>query len=125
MRRRNDEHKEQCLLIRWWALQSKLFGIDENLLFAVPNGGARDVITGAMLKSEGVRSGVPDLFLALARGGWNGLFIEMKKPKGGVVSAAQKEMIGLLTKAGFCCEICRGFDEAKSALLKYIEKENK
>ena len=59
------EHSEQVTLIKWWALACKQFGIPEQLLFAIPNGGKRDVISAKLLKDEGVRAGVPDLFECL------------------------------------------------------------
>lgn len=49
----------------------------ETLLFAVPNGGGRDALTGAILQGEGVRPGVSDLIL-LCRG--KIIFIEVKLP---------------------------------------------
>ena len=47
--------------------------------FAIPNGGRRDAITGAMLKKEGVMSGVADLIL-LFNGGVC-VFVELKSGK--------------------------------------------
>ena len=87
----NVEHLEQVHVIHWWDTIAKANGIPECLLFAIPNGGYRTKRTGAMLKAEGMRAGVPDLFLAVPRGGFGGLFIEMKRPVGGRLSPAQKE----------------------------------
>ena len=39
------------------------------LLYAVPNGGYRNAREAARFKAEGVRSGVPDLCLAVSNGG--------------------------------------------------------
>lgn len=78
------EHQEQSSVIAWWAKAHPLYNIPEFALFAIPNGGARDIITGAKLKREGVRRGVFDLMLAYPtprireQGGYAGLFIEMK-----------------------------------------------
>src|SRR5260221_619127 len=58
------EHQEQCVVISWWWLQHEIYAIPGFALFAVPNGGARDPITGSRLKAEGVRRGTPDLILA-------------------------------------------------------------
>src|SRR5262245_64718583 len=54
--------------------------IPARLCFAIPNGGARDVITAGRLKAEGVRAGVPDVCLPVARAGYHGLFLEVKRP---------------------------------------------
>lgn len=51
------------------------------LIHAIPNGGARDAVTGARLKAEGVLSGVPDVFVPFARGGFHGMYIEFKANK--------------------------------------------
>jgi hypothetical protein len=56
--------------------------------FAVPNGGRRDKITGAILKREGVKAGVPDIILV--RDGGSVAFLEVKTPKGSL-SPAQKD----------------------------------
>jgi len=69
--------------------------------WAVPNGGNRNVITAKKLKSEGVKSGVPDITL-ISDGMYYGL--EVKKPKTntpkGYLSPNQKEMISKINKAG-------------------------
>ena len=56
--------------------------------FAVPNGGRRDRITGAILKREGVKAGVPDIIIV--RDGGSVAFLEVKTPTG-ALSASQKE----------------------------------
>ena len=76
------ESQSQKALVRWWAMACRGHKIPEIMLFAVPNGGARDVITGARMKQEGQRAGVADLLLPVARGGYHGLAIEMKRKFG-------------------------------------------
>ena len=115
-----DEHVEQVALCRWWAMYARRIGVAESLLFAIPNGGRRDKTTGARLKAEGVRAGVPDMFLALPRQDAPGLFLELKKQKGGRVSENQKTMHEALSHAGYPVCICRGWDEAKRAIEDYI-----
>lgn len=114
------EHKEQATLIEWWKLAHKQFNVPECCLFAIPNGGARSATTGAMLKAEGVRAGVPDLFLAVPRGSYHGLFIEMKKTKGGVVSAAQEWRCAELHSQGYAVQICHGWQEAATTITSYL-----
>ncbi len=115
------EHSEQVSLMQWWALQCRRFGIHEPLLFAIPNGGQRNIITAKRMKDEGVRSGIPDLFLAVPRGNFHGLFIEMKKPRGGVVSDNQKVCMEMLSTNGYCVTVCHGFIEAKTAITAYLD----
>jgi hypothetical protein len=115
------EHAEQVNLMQWWSLQCRRFGIHEQLLFAIPNGGQRNIITAKRMKDEGVRSGIPDLFLAVPRGNFHGLFIEMKKPRGGVVSENQKACMEMLSANGYCVTVCHGFIEAKTAITAYLD----
>lgn len=114
------EHTEQVTLMQWWQLACRGFGIPEPLLFAIPNGGQRNVIVASKLKAEGVRAGVPDLFLAVARHGGHGLFIEMKKAKGGVPSDKQKTMLAQLDDNGYATAICHGWIEAKTTIENYL-----
>ena len=83
-----SEHDLQKSYFSW--LASKALERPELMLaHAVPNGGMRDKITAGKLKAEGVKSGVPDVFLPLPRyiigtGGFNskdykGLYIEFKQ----------------------------------------------
>lgn len=115
------EHSEQVSLMQWWALQCRRFEVPEQLLFAIPNGGQRNIITAKRMKDEGVRSGIPDLFLAVPRGNFHGLFIEMKKQRGGVVSDNQKACMEMLSANGYCVTVCHGFIEAKTAITAYLD----
>lgn len=110
------EHEEQALLIKWFDLQYK----DKFILFAIPNGGLRNAIVAKKMKKEGVRSGVPDLFLAVPRKPYGGLFIEMKRAKGGKLSLYQKDMIKSLEEAGYLCIVAKGFEAAKQAITEYL-----
>lgn len=111
------EHQEQCSLVRWWELTHPRM---TQLLFAIPNGGARNAVTGALLKREGVRKGVPDLFLAIPTGKAHGLFIEMKRQRGGTVDKAQKVMHEALQSAGYGVVVCKGFEEAMKEIKHYL-----
>ena len=119
---KQEEHQEQCALMQWWALESRYYGIDERLLYAIPNGGLRSRVTGARMKREGVRAGVPDIFLAVPRGGHYGMYIEMKTETGRV-QPSQETMMSLLQAQGYKCCVCRGWDEARVAITQYLEGE--
>jgi len=109
-----SEHIEQCLLIKWASLIPEL-----NCLFSVPNGGHRHVAVAAKLKREGVKAGVPDLMLPIARGGFNGMFIEMKAPKGRL-SDVQTIWLGRLSNNGYKAVVCFGFEDAKKSIIEYL-----
>ena len=72
---RNEESKLQQSCITWFRLQYPRL---VKLLFAVPNGFRRDVVTGAILKREGVVTGVADLILLIPKKGYASLCIEME-----------------------------------------------
>lgn len=113
-----SEHLEQVQLV---SMVEAAYPREAAMLFAIPNGGDRNILVAAKLKKEGVRRGVPDMFLALPRGGWHGLFIEMKRRRGGVVSREQREYIEALNAAGYRACVCRGCDEAFEAIRDYLK----
>ena len=47
------EHAEQVNLMKWWALACRAYQLDERMLFAIPNGGQRNIIVAAKMKQEG------------------------------------------------------------------------
>lgn len=114
-----SEHQLQSAVIAWWDLACSSYGLPPIALFAIPNGGARDVITGARLKAEGVRRGVVDLFLARPVGAYRGFFIEMKagdnKP-----SPHQNEFIAYVKDAGYWTGVFWDSESAISAIKEYL-----
>lgn len=122
MKYKEEEHNEQVALIQWWAEACKNYGIEENVLLAIPNGGMRAISVAIKLKAEGVRSGVPDLFLAYPKGDKCGLWLEMKKIKGGRASENQKFMMKVLKDYGYSCQLCHGWREAKRFIEEYLNE---
>ena len=113
------EAAEQAALISWARIQAK--EIPELVrLYAVPNGGSRHMLEAVNLKRQGVKPGVPDLCLPVPRHGRHGLYIEMKRVKGGTTSKEQKDWIAYLNDAGYVAVVCKGFDEARLAILEYL-----
>lgn len=88
-------------------------------MFAIPNGGARDKLTGAMLKAEGVKPGVPDIFLPFPIGPYHGLFIELKTVTGRL-SSEQRDWLQRLQHQGYAAVVCRGLDEAFDTIKYYM-----
>ncbi len=114
------EHAEQVVLLHWWEMQARAKGIAVEHLFAIPNGGNRNAITGARLKAEGVRAGIPDLMLALPVLNRPGLFIEMKRKKGGRLGREQERILQLFSAAGYAVAVCHGCDEAREVICRYL-----
>lgn len=88
-------------------------------MFAVPNGGFRHKKTAIYLAEEGVKSGVPDIFLPYPMQGFHGLFIEMKYGRN-KTTENQDDYIAYLKRAGYCVEICYSFEAAKEIILEYL-----
>lgn len=114
------ESREQTALFQWAAAREKQFP-ELRCIFHCPNGGARDAITGARLKREGVKAGVPDIFLMVARGQYHGLAIEMKRLKGGNLTANQKTWLNRLNAQGYKAVACRGAAEAIVTIENYLK----
>lgn len=76
--------------------------------FAVPNGGWRTPVEGAILNGQGVRAGVPDLvFVHQGRT----LCLELKAPKG-YLTPLQRAAHVALRDAGARVEVARSLAEA-------------
>ena len=114
-----SEHQSQTAVISWWALECKRYELPPFALFAIPNGGARDPITGSRLKQEGVRAGILDLMLAVKRGNFGGLFVEMKK-LGNHPSPAQQQVMNYLAQAGYERKVCWTSHAAIAAIKEYL-----
>lgn len=110
------ESKLQQSCVKWFRYQYPTI-----LLFAIPNGGNRNIVTASILKAEGVLSGVPDLFLAKGIFPYNGLFIEMKSLKG-KLSENQKEVIKKLEERFYKVVVCNSFDSFKTEIENYLKK---
>lgn len=93
----------------------------KNLLFAIPNGGARTATTGAMLKKEGVMPGVADLFFVFPNADFHGLFIEMKTATG-KQTPSQKEFEKEVTEQQYKYIVCRSVQEFMTEIKKYIRR---
>lgn len=90
------------------------------LLFHIPNGGHRHKVVAARLQAQGVKAGVPDLCLPVARWGCHGLYIELKRSKGGRVQVAQQQWLNQLDAEGYMALRCCGWTEALRAILDYL-----
>lgn len=90
--------------------------------FAVPNGGARNKITAAILKAEGVLAGVPDVLLLEPRGKFHGLAIEFKDTSGRL-TPEQRDMLQHLVEVGYCCAVAYDAELAWQFTVRYLRGE--
>lgn len=109
------ESEEQAALFDWADYKPEL-----EWMFAIPNGGSRNPIEAKNLKRQGVRAGVSDIALLLARGKYHALLIELKVGK----NIPTKEQVKFLLHHninGYCGVICYGAEEAIEVICKYLK----
>ena len=118
---KEQESEEQTLLISWFEVEYKLIG---KLLIHIPNGGSRkNAYEGWRLKQQGVRAGVSDLFLPVARSGFHGLWIEFKAtpPYSAKLSTLQNDWLENMRQQGYAAHVAKGIENAKIILSKYLD----
>ena len=95
-------------------------------IFAIPNGGKRNIGVAVKMKREGVKRGVPDIFIPFANNGYHGLWIETKTSTG-QLSKEQKEYKSFLENQGYLHKVCRSTFEMiyETEVYFCIELKNK
>lgn len=114
------EAQEQKFLFQWVALAEQKYP-ELELLHHIPNGGKRNVREAASLKKQGVKSGVPDICLPSAHGGYHGLYIELKVGKN-KTSDNQNKWLEMLMKQKYFVSVCYGWRQAADLLEEYLSK---
>lgn len=113
------ERQIQESFVDWCRLSEHRYP-ELRLAFAVPNGGKRDIVTGAQLKAQGVRRGVLDWCLPVARQGFHSLWIEFKRP-GEYLTPDQEEYRRLLAVEGSYAAVCTNPESAIDRVRWYLE----
>jgi hypothetical protein len=109
------EHDLQVSIMQEVALRANL-DPTWGLIFAIPNGGHRNKAVAGKLKAEGVKAGVLDLCLPVARRGYHGMFMELKVGKN-KMSAIQQEWYTRLRAEGNYCTVV--WDYPASAIQEF------
>ena len=112
------EHEEQVGLFEWIDRMETAYPL-LGLAFAIPNGGFRHITTAKKLKAEGVRAGVPDVFLAYPSSFAHGLFIEMKVGKN-KPTENQLKWHEKLRAVGYHVAVCYSWTEAAFMICDYL-----
>lgn len=114
-----SEHAEQVALFAWARMQESVYP-DLRMMFAVPNGARTSIGAAMKLKAEGLRAGVPDIWLPVPRRRCHGLVIEMKYGRN-KTSLEQDWWLEMLTRLGWKSLVCYGHEQAKCEILDYLE----
>lgn len=114
------ELSHQKALVKWAAL-------NRIQLVHIPNEGKRSPSNGANLRLSGLSRGFPDLILPQAKGGYFGLFLEMKRNKRYRPSEmktpswkAQLEWIQKLNDLGYYANMVFGWEDGMQTIERYM-----
>lgn len=113
-----SEHEEQVKVCQYLDLLKKLYYAIPNGIFLKDKTSSYQII--AKMKKEGFKIGVPDICISEPSQQYHGLYIEMKKEKGGKASSEQNYWIDALLKRGYKAVVCFGFIEAKKVIDEYF-----
>lgn len=113
------EAQEQATLFEW-AVRMEHSYPELRKMYHIPNGGLRNKAVAVRLTAQGVRKGVPDICLPIARGSYHGLYIELKRIKGGRTSPEQNDWLEFLKEQGYLAVVCMGWVEAADLIVRYL-----
>lgn len=121
---RKSEHSQQAAFFCWCAKNAKIC-YPLNFIHAIPNGGLRDKVQASKLRAEGVKAGVPDVFLPFPAKGKHGLYIEFKKPgteklKQGGLSDEQVTFAEFLISSGYEYKVVYNWLKAADCVVEYL-----
>jgi len=117
------EAAHQAIVVRWWRAQyPKLWrNLQASANGAVLGGNPRQrAIQMNNLKASGLIVGNADLFLAIPKAHYHGMYIEMKALKG-VVSEEQSAFLGDMIDQDYRVKIAYGADDAIEAIQLYMD----
>ncbi len=126
-----SEHVMQRKVFEWSKLHEHLYP-DLKLLFAVPNAGKRSRFERGFALEEGLKKGVPDIWLPVAklgpprRGGKTevlarGLVIEMKR-RPNALTPEQGWWLDSMRDQHWQTNVCWSFEEAVGVIEEYLKK---
>jgi len=127
----DTEYAHQCAVMAW---ASSNIGKYPELkwYYSIQNEEkSNSAFVGGRARASGKKAGVSDTCLPVKRGGFSGLYIEMKKPsrkpkrKGslGGVSEEQLEFGRFIQSQGFGFIVCYSWEEARDILIQYLEQK--
>lgn len=115
------EYAEQAALFQRAQLYARQYP-ELQFLNGSLNGVRLTIGQAVKCKKIGMRKGYPDVFLPVKRGVYSGLYIELKRIKGGSIQPEQREWREFLLSQGYAHLFCKGADEAWKVILEYLER---
>lgn len=122
------EHGEQTVLFQWARWLEQRYP-ELELLHAIPNGAKlpytgkgkqRHAPQALRLKDEGLKAGVPDTFLPVARKGYHGAYCELKE-KPNKPSPMQIKWLDRLKGEGYLTCVAYGAQDAINFYADYLD----
>lgn len=118
------EHDEQKGLIVLCDMMRAQYP-ELELLYANPNAGRRSVWEVGRLKAEGWKAGLSDLTLPVARRGFHGMYLELKRADGreADLSKEQRWWLAKLSEQGYFAIWCAGAAAAWKQIEWYLSPD--
>ena len=115
------EHLDMIFPFRWPELCFEKDGVKVAPIYSNKNESKSKAHVQRLFNRMGRKSGVPDLFMPVPFGGFSGLYIELKTPKGRV-SSKQLDLMTFLNQMGYYCLVCRSVESVVKAVEEYLEE---
>ena len=122
-----SEHVEQSFLFQRLELLTGKYP-ELQWAYAIPNAGgfkggfASNVGMVNKLRAEGVKSGVPDICIPVARYPFHGLYVEMKRLDTYAEPEQRRWQAGLIAQ-GYAAVTCQGHEAALAVIEAYLKLE--
>ena len=104
----------QMTVMQWIYMQPML----HPYIFHIPNGGDRSPQYASKLRKMGLKPGVSDLFIAMPKKGYHGMWLELKA-KTGRLGPAQKVFLADMEAQGYLTKVCFSIEEAILTIQEY------
>lgn len=122
MTRIYEEGGHQAALFEWAAyVKVAEGGVLRDYMYAIPNGGKRTIAQAAVMKRQGLSAGWPDLCLAIVRGRYHGMYLELKRATEYRVTKEQNIVIDRLNKVGYCARVSNTIDRSIEMIEEYLK----
>ena len=114
-----SEEQLQIAVVSW----IRTFYPDVIIQSSYLQGNVNNVGLSIKANTMGYTAGFPDLFLLCPKGGFHGLFMELKNGSKGRVSDNQRAIMDELIKQGYAGGVVRTFEAAKLMVTNYMESK--